>query len=148
MNKLNVVAVVAPLAMLVACGEPPVEEEEVALDPAGLGLEETQVEGEMPQPTENALETIDYSGTYVFTGLDGSESTLTLDAEDGTYSYEGAGGTSESGEYETLDGSRIFIEEIGGRNAWFSVADGALYRLPNEDTAYDDVDPGSIWILQ
>lgn len=145
MRNLFALTAIAPLALLAACGDAPVEDEDVALDPAGLGLESPDVAAaDMPQPTENSVETVDYSGDYTFTGLDGSESTLTLDKEAGTYSYKGPG-IESSGTYETLDGSRIAIEDFDGRAGYFSIADGALYRLADENTPYDTIEVNAMY---
>ncbi len=146
MRASLIIAAAAPLALLAACGDARVGEEELATEEVGMGLETQPSLEDLPQPSENSLETVEYSGTYMMTGLDGSETQLTLDQEAGTYTYIGPAGNETQGQFETLDTSRILIEDFGGRPAYFSVADGALYRLAGEETAYDEVSAGSVML--
>ena len=37
------------------------------------------------------------------------------------------------------DGSRIRLEDFEGGPAWFSVGNGAIYRLPGETTPYNEI---------
>lgn len=139
--------IAAPLALLGACGEARVSEEELEVERAGTGLENVAMDpADLPQPMENSLETVDYSGNYTMTGMDGSQTRLVLDQEAGTYTYYGVGQLETTGTIEELGGSRIYLEDVAGRPAWFSVADGALYRLPTEDTPYDEVSTASMFL--
>lgn len=146
--RTRIIIVAAPLALLAACGEGRVSEDDLAVEDVGMGLETPPNLAELPEPTENALETVDFSGTYMMTGLDGSETRLILDREAGSYTYVGPAGNEQTGAFETLGGSRIMIEDFGGRPGYFSVADGALYRLAGEDAAYDDVSAGSVMLRE
>ena len=144
--RTAIIAVTFPLALLTACGEGPVTQEDVAVDAPGMGLEAATTLDELPEPVEGGVETLDFSGTYTMTGLDGSQTQLILDKEAGTYTYVGPAGNAQEGTFETLDESRIMVEEFGGRPGYFSLADGALYRLGGEDSAYDDVSAGSVMV--
>lgn len=133
----------APVVLLAACGSGTDENTAAAPDPTGLASNEPDP-AELPAPSADGVDTIDYSGSYTFTGLDGSESTLTLDSEAGTYEYVSPGGTT-TGTYERLDAGRIAIEDFGGRPAYFSIAPGALYRLAEETSPFDEIDPGRLY---
>lgn len=147
MRILIAITAAAPLALLAACGEPPVSQEDLVVEGAGSGLAPDAIDpANLPQPTEDSLETVDFSGSYTMTGLDGSQTHLTIDKEAGTYEYSGIAGAEASGTFERLGGSRIYMEDFAGRPGWFSVADGALYRLADENAPYDAVSAGSVFI--
>ena len=138
MRKLIALAAVAPIALLAACGDS-------AQDDAGpepmdtMGLQTPQPET-MPPVPENALATVDFAGSYTMTGLDGSVSRIVLDAEDDTYEFTGGDGSTTSGSFARMDdGSRIMIEDFDGRDGYFAIADGAIYRLGSEDTSVEDI---------
>ena len=145
MRKLIALTAVAPLALLAACGEAPVTEEEVAAEPAGMGLDTTAAT-EYAAPGEIS-DDMDYSGDYTLTGLDGSESTMTLNRADNTYSYT-APGMSEprTGSYTMAD-NRIEIADFdNGEPAYFSVSNDALYRLADQDRLYSDTEGSTIYV--
>ena len=137
------VLALAPVALLAACADEPTEEMVDTPDATGLVSNEAEP-GEMPAPTADGVETVDYSGSYTFTGLDGSQSTLTLDKEAGTYEYDSPAG-KKSGTYQRLDSGRIAIEDFDGRAGYFSIAPGALYRLAEETSPFDEIDPGRMY---
>lgn len=140
MRKLIALAAVAPVALLAACGDSASDDGAPApMDT--MGLQTPQPES-MPPVPENALETVAFGGSYTMTGLDGSVSRITLDAEDDSYEFTGGDGSTTSGDFARMDdGSRIMIEDFDGRDGYFAIADGAIYRLASETTSVEDITP-------
>lgn len=139
MRKLVAVAALAPFALLAACGEstPAEQVEPEPMDPMGLATPETSAVQEVP---DDSLESVDFAGDYTMTGLDGSVSTITLDPEDDSYEYTAGDGTTSSGTFSRMDdGQRIMIEDFDGREGYFAIGDGAIYRLPDADTGVDEI---------
>ena len=146
MRKLLALSAIAPLALLAACGDAPVEEEDLAVEQAGTGLE-APVDQASYAPPSDAVDGMDYSGDYSFTGLDGSESRLTLNSADNTYTYTAPGMTEpRTGSY-TLADNRITIADLDDRGtAYFSVSNDALYRLADETRPYSDTEGSTIYV--
>lgn len=147
MRKLIALSAIAPLALLAACGDGPVDESDVAVESAGTGLDTPAAQQASYAPPSDAVDGMDYSGDYTLTGLDGSESTLTLNSADNTYSYT-APGMSEprTGSY-TLADNRIEIPNFDGDiPAYFSVSNDALYRLADQDRLYSDTENSTIYV--
>ncbi len=133
----------APLAMLAACGETtPADEltpEPMDAEIAALDRPEPVIEGALPQVPENALEEVEFAGTYSREGDAGTER-LTLDPADDTFEYTAADGTVSRGSYTRMDDNRrLSIEDFDGQTAYFSVAEGSLFRLDGADTPADQI---------
>ncbi|MXP40398.1 hypothetical protein GRI75_01900 [Altererythrobacter soli] len=131
MRSLIVLAA-APLAMLAACADStPVDE----VEPEPMAVDEVPVTIDLPEIPANSLTTIDYPGVYSRDG----RTRLRLNA-DKTYELIRPDGTSVTGAYSELpDGSRIRLEDFDGGPAWFSVGNGAIYRLPSESTPFGEI---------
>jgi len=153
LNRIALAA--APLALLAACGGGQDEEAvpadggetgsagEAGTAAAGTAGAATAASGmagaDMPPVAGNALDTVDYTGTYALEGPGGARSTVQLHREDNSYTYRDSTGGQRSGTFRRVDSNRIAIDDFDGRTAYFSVADGALYRLHDEATPYDQV---------
>lgn len=127
-----IILAAAPLAMLAACADStPVDE----VEPEPMAVDEVPVTIELPEIPANSLITIDYPGVYSRDG----RTRLRLNA-DKTYELIRPDGTSVTGAYSEMeDGSRIRLEEFEGGPAWFSVGNGAIYRLPGESTPFGEI---------
>lgn len=139
MRHLIILTASAPLALLVACGETtPVEETEIV--PMDAEVAELDMSAEpLPEVPENALDEVDFAGTYMREGAEGIER-LTLYPADDRYEYAGADGRVTSGSFTRLeDNRRLSIEDFDGQAAYFSVADGSIYRLADADTPVDQI---------
>ncbi|MEN7537974.1 hypothetical protein [Aurantiacibacter flavus] len=133
-----------PLVLLAACGgDEPTEETVATPEPSERVANEPDPD-RMPAPNADGVDTIDYSGSYTFTGIDGSHFTLTLDKEAGTYEYVSPDGTT-SGNYKKLDSGRIAITNFDGSAGYFSIAPGALYRLADATSPFDEIDLGRMY---
>ena len=131
MRSLIILAA-APLALLAACADStPVDE--VEAEP--MATDEVPVTIELPEIPANSLTTIDYPGVYSRDG----RTRLRLN-EDMTYELIRPDGASVTGTFSEMeDGSRIRLEDFEGGPAWFSVGNGAIYRLPDETTPYSEI---------
>lgn len=131
--RLSVVLAVAPLALLGACGEStPVEE--VEAEPMEAALEQEPADNEEIGAVD--LGEYDYSGEYRMQGEGGETESLTINADDSTYSYTGPDGETRTGTYTLMDDNRrLMIEDFNGQAAYFSVDEGALYRLADANAA-------------
>ncbi|WP_126173244.1 hypothetical protein [Altericroceibacterium xinjiangense] len=129
------IALAAPLVLaLAACGET-TPADEVTPEP----MPTAEVPVELPTIPVNSTTTVQYSGSYSQAGADGEIRRLTLN-EDNTYEYTTANGQAITGTYSRMeDGSRIRLEDFEGGPAWFSVGNGAIYRLPSESTPYNEI---------
>ena len=132
-------AVTLPVALgLAACGDttPAGEATPEPVEETAMPLDEVPVN--LPQVPANSLTTIKYYGNYSQDGEDG-KSTLRLN-EDDTYEYTAPDGTVTSGKYKRMDdNNRILIEDFDGKAGVFSIADGAIYRLENEDSMPSEI---------
>ncbi|AKH43082.1 hypothetical protein FHS61_001218 [Altererythrobacter atlanticus] len=139
MRSLIALTVTAPMALLAACGEatPADEVEPAPMETAALEAAKPEP---MASPPADALDSVDYSGTYTKPSENGSIERLTLNAEDDSYEYTAGDGRTSSGTYTRMDDNRrIMIEDFGGRAGYFTVADGAVYRLPEADSSPDEI---------
>jgi len=139
MRKLLTLAAAAPFMMLAACGDTtPVEETEIA--PMEAEVAELDMASEaLPEVPENALDVVAFSGTYVREGSGGTEQ-VRLDAENDTWEYTMPDDTVTRGTFTRLDDNqRLMIEDFDGEPAYFSVADGTIYRLDNAETPPDEI---------
>lgn len=133
-------AFTAPLALLAGCGEttPADESRVVPMDTQVPGLDEIAADP-LPDVPQNALDQIQFAGTYSREAEDGAER-LALDAAADTYTYTAPDGTVSTGSYRRMaDNRRIELENIGGEPAYFSVADGAIFRLGSPDASADQI---------
>ena len=74
-----------------------------------------------------------FAGTYVREGVNGLER-LTLDPQNDSYRYAAADGEVTSGTFQRLeDNRRIAIDDIDGEIAYFSIANGSIFRLTNAE---------------
>ena len=133
-----------PLALLSACGsEDATPDAPAVAEPSELAAKEPDL-AQMPNPSADGVDAVDYSGSYTFIDLDGSRSTLTLDKDAGTYKYVSPDGTT-AGKYRRLDPGRIAIEDFDGTVGYFSIAPGAVYRLSGAGSPFDEIDPGRMY---
>lgn len=138
MRMLIALTAAAPLALLAACGDstPADEVEPTPMDTAALN---DVSGGAMTSPPASSLEGMDFAGDYSLTDEAGRTSRITLRGDD-TYDYTGPDGSTRSGRYSrTEDGNRLLIEDFDGRAGYFSIGDGALYRLASPESAFDDL---------
>ncbi|BBC71150.1 conserved hypothetical protein [Altererythrobacter sp. B11] len=132
-NPLAAAILLAPLALLAACGDSKPAEEaqtEVAAAPAAPA---------MPEVPADALDSVNYAGTYALTRINGSQAKVTLNPEDTSYKYVAANGKESEGKFSRVDGNRIMIDDLDGKPGYFAIADGAIYYLPDADTGVDKV---------
>lgn len=146
MRKLIALAAVAPLALLAACGDSGTTDEAAVTEPMETGLADTPTPASYAPPSD-ALDTMDYSGSYAFTGMDGSQSTITLNSADNTYTYMAPGMTeARTGTY-TMANNRIEVTDLDERGpGYFSVSNDALYRLADDSRAYSDTEGSTIYV--
>ena len=89
-------------------------------------------DGDYPQVPVDARANVNYQRTYTNTAADGTTSTIALGADD-SYTMTAADGTQSTGTFNWYsDNSRILIRE-NGETQVYGVADGALYRLSDEN---------------
>ena len=130
-------ALIAPAALalsLAACGsnEPDDRVVDTGTETAGVDVNLPQQPVEYPTVATNARTSVDYAGTYNQRGTDGRNSSITLN-EDDTYTMTNADGVQTSGTYNWYDdNSRILIRE-NGQNQVYAIADGAIYRMADEN---------------
>ena len=151
MTRTFAFAAAAPLALaLAACGG----SDETAA-PADDGMATTtsantptmQPDGTAyPQVALDARSTVDYQGSYELREPDGRTSTLTLGDND-SYTMRGADGTESQGTFNWYsDNSRILIRE-NGETQVYAVADGALYRMRDENQSVENAaNPGNAYM--
>jgi len=138
MRTLFALAAAAPLALLAACGDS-TPAEEAGTEPMDNVAADASRAGETRPVPVASLEGVDFAGDYRLADESGQTARITL-RDDDTYDYTGPDGTTRSGRYSrTEDGRRILIEDFDGQAGYFSVADGALYRLSSADAPYDEV---------
>lgn len=131
-------AATAALA-LAACNVEPNEPDDrivdtAEADPNAVDVDLPRVPVEYPEVPVNARTSVDYAGSYAQTQRDGRTQTITL-RDDDTYTLRDADGTETTGTYNWYsDNSRILIRR-NGQNEVYAVADGALYRLPDENAS-------------
>lgn len=132
--RLPIVLIAAtPLALLTACGEStPVED--VEAEPMEAALDDDPADSDEIASVD--LSEYDYSGEYVLAGEDGETESITLDADDGSFTYTGSDGEARTGSFTLMeDNRRLLIEDFDGQAGYFSIDEGALYRLADENAA-------------
>ena len=138
MKKHTILAAIAPIAMLAACGDD-AETVDTMEAPEVETTTEADTVSDDSQATDVTPSTIedagDFSGTYNFTDSTGTPRSVTLDSAAGTYSYTAENGETRTGNYTVADdGYRFTIEDYYGEPGYFTFWEGNLVRLP-DDTA-------------
>lgn len=132
MKRFLLLLLAAPLA-LSACGDSEVDDRVVDTgdsDAVEVNLPATQPD--YPLVPADARSTVDYQGTYSQRTADGRERTIML-GEGDTFTMRDEDGVESSGTYNWYsDNSRILIKR-NGENEVYAIADGALYRLADEN---------------
>ena len=134
MKTFTRLSIAAPLALaLAACGGG--EADDRVVDDgttACVEVDVPEVDVEYPQVPVDSRGTVNYQRTYTNTDATGGTSSITLGADD-SYTMVAADGTETTGTFNWYsDNSRILIRE-GGESQVYAVADGALYRLADEN---------------
>lgn len=135
----------AALALLAACGDttPADQVEAVPMDAALAELEPR--DDPLPEVPDEALTEIDFAGTYVRQNAAGTER-LTLDPLVDNYEYVPSDGDEQTGSFSRMDDNRrIMIEDLGGRTAYFAIAENAIFRLPDADATADEISVAGQW---
>lgn len=139
MRKSLILAAVAPLALLAACGD---ADTETATTDADMAADATANDTAMTADADAAMEADapptaladagDYSGVYYY-GTGADERAVRINSAAKTYDYMGSDGVMKSGTYTaTPDGYRLWIEDFYGTPAWFSLSNGRLVRLEQD----------------
>lgn len=133
MRLMSAISFAAPLALaLAACGDTAPADTADA-DTAGVDVNLPQVEPRFPSVAPNARTSVNYAGTYA-QPIGNGERSITL-RTDGTYVLRDPNGSETSGTYNWYaDNSRILIKS-NGENQVYAIADGALYRMPDENAS-------------
>ncbi len=124
-----------PLALLAGCAKSTPADEATPEPMVAATETEAPVPVKLPTVPVNAVTTIDYPGTY-------SRGTETLRlSSDKNYVLTLPDGTVRTGSYtELADHQRIKLNNFeDGKPAWFSIANGAIYRLKNENTSPNEI---------
>lgn len=121
---------------LAACGDNDNVDERIVdtaqTDPNAVDVNLPATQPDYPLVPADARSTVDYAGTYSQRLPDGRERTITLGADD-RYTIRDETGVETSGTYNWYsDNSRILIKR-NGENEVYAIADGALYRLADEN---------------
>jgi uncharacterized lipoprotein NlpE involved in copper resistance len=123
-------AIAAPLALaLAACGDR-TPADDAPNETAGVDVNLPQVDTRFPSVAPNARTSVNYAGTYA-QPIGAGQRSITLRTDD-TYVMRDENGVETTGTYNWYaDNSRILIKR-DGRNEVYAIADGALYRMPDE----------------
>lgn len=146
----------APLA-LAACGEQPkgesAEDFAARVNGGDAAAGQTTRGGPQPDgPRDPSLPRVAADGrkalqdaAYVRPNADGTADSLSI-ADDGTFTLT-EGGRTQTGTWEWLpDGKRLRLDGVV-RQPIVLVANGALYRMQNENVPFDDVTPDRTYRL-
>lgn len=140
MRKIIALSAIAPIAMLAACGDNEVENEAMTAENAEMTTEMTSPVEPQPAQATTLDEAGDFSGTYDYTGEDGTSTSVTLNSEDDSYEYTDAEGEVRTGNFTRLDdGYRLRIEDWNGAPAWFTISQGDLIRLQQDSSVTSDI---------
>lgn len=139
MRKFTILLAAAPLALLAACGDGADEEAAAETDMAAETTATETAEPDDAAPVKIA-DAGDVSGSYSFTGDDGTTRSISLDATDTTYSYTDDEGVEQSGTYTvTPDGYRIYLTDYYGSPGWFIYRNDALDLIRTDFEVTPDV---------
>ena len=142
----------APLA-LSACGSEPAESEsadDFAARVGGAGeAGPTPADGprdpSLPRVAADGRQALNQAAAYTQENPDGTSDSLAV-RQDGTFTLVEEGRTT-TGNWEWLaDGKRLRLTGVE-RQPIVLIADGALYRMQNEDVPFDDVTPDRTYRL-
>ena len=142
MRKLTILLAAAPLALLAACGDKADDTDTAAADDTAMADVDTATTAgdDTPGPATWLKDAGDYSGTYSYTGDDGTKRELTFNSADKTYSYTAADGTKKTGTYTWADdGYRVLIDDYYGRPTYFAFRNGSFYELPANVALTDEM---------
>ena len=133
MRFKTLILAAAPIALLAACSNEAEKTDDTATEEVAAA--DTSATGSYEDGPATALaDAGDYSGTYSYSGDDGTSRNVTLSSSDTTYRYTDADGTEQTGTYTVLDdGYRFRIDSFYGGPGIFTIRDGWLVRL-NDDT--------------
>lgn len=140
MRNYTMLIAAAPLALLAACAGDANEDDAMDADATTVATDENDPTATdyTPGPATALADAGDYSGSYSYTADDGTEYGVRLNSADKTYTFFGPDGLRRTGDYTwTPDGFRIRIDEFDAGPAWFTIREGSLIRLreDNEVTA-------------
>ncbi len=135
----------AACALLAACGDTTPADQAEAV-PMDAELAELEPRGDpLPVVPDEALTEVDFAGTYVRTDASGV-SRLSLDPLVDNYEYVPSDGEEQTGRFTRMeDNRRILIEDLGGRAAYFAVAENAIFRLPSATSTADEISVAGQW---
>lgn len=121
--------IAAPIALaLAACGDRTTDD--AATETAGVDVDLPEVDPRFPSVAPDARTSVNYAGTYA-QPVGAGERSITLRTDD-TYVMRDENGVESTGAYSWYDdNSRILIRR-GGQTEVYAIADGALYRMPDE----------------
>ena len=141
MRKFTILAAVAPLALLAACGDNDAAEVDTDADTMAADTDTTDtmdtadMDGDAATggdvaTAENFNEAGDFSGDYSYTAPDGTARNVKINSTDGTYEYTGADGQMKTGRYELdASGYRFRIPDFYGSPAFFAISRGQLVEV-------------------
>jgi hypothetical protein len=133
MRLATSLSLAAPLALaLAACGDT-APADSADTETAGVDVKLPQVEPRFPSVAPDARTSVNYAGTYAQPVGDG-ERAITL-RTDGTYVMRGPDGVETSGTYNWYDDNSRILIKVDGKNQVYAIADGALYRMPDENAS-------------
>ncbi|MCT2559970.1 copper resistance protein NlpE [Tsuneonella sp. YG55] len=133
MRLATALPLAAPLALaLAACGDT-APADTADTDTAGVDVNLPQVDPRFPSVAPDARTSVNYAGTYA-QPVGGGERAITL-RTDGTYVMRDPDGTETSGTYNWYDDNSRILIKAGGENQVYAIADGALYRMPDENAS-------------
>lgn len=134
MRKYSILLAAAPIALLAACGGETEQQVDTADTDTAMTDDATASDSYEDGPATKLADAGDYSGAYTYVGEDGTKRRVSVNSSDKTYSYTDADGNEQTGTYTVADdGYRFRIESFYGGPGWFTIRDGWLVRLDNED---------------
>ena len=112
-------------------------------DPAAANQPDGPRDPSLPRVAADGRKALAAGTAYRRTNPDGTHDSLAI-AEDGTFTLE-QGGRRQTGEWEWLpDGKRLRLLGVTHQPIVL-IADGALYRMQNENVPFDDVTPDRVY---
>jgi|GEM_PF-5045278 len=110
---------------------------------SGVGQPVNPALADLPQPAPDGKEAVSYETSYVQQAPGGGQDGLTIN-EDGTFRLV-EGGKITEGTWDWLpDGKRLRLNEVDYRPIVL-IADGAIYRLTNENVPLNDLTPDRMY---
>ena len=103
-------------------------------DPNAVDVNLPATQPDYPLVPADARSTVDYTGDYTQTTADGRQRTITL-GENDTYTMRDEEGAETSGTFNWYADNRRILIRRDGENEVYAVAEGALYRLPDENAS-------------